>query len=53
MSSGSSLDFVADMDSPTFTVKFDLVRMMGIEQRENHDKGSEGTSLSSEATILN
>ena len=46
MSSGSSRDFVANMDSPNFIVKFDRGRIVGIEQLDNHDQGSEGTSLS-------
>ena len=34
------------MDGPTFTVKFDLGRIVGIDQPDNHDQGSEGMSLS-------
>jgi len=44
MSSGLSHEFIADIDSPTFTLKFIICTIAGIERLDDLDQVSEGTS---------
>lgn len=38
---GSSREFIADIDTPTFTVKFDVCTIVGIEPLDDHDEASQ------------
>ena len=44
MGSGLSREFVADVDSPTFTLKFVICMIADVERLDDLDQVSEGTS---------